>query len=390
MKVIVLGGSGTQGRAAVLDLARSEAVDEVVSADSDSAGLDSLRSVADLSKVRGEAVDARDHRELVGLMRSAAAVIDLLPRQFMANVCAAAVEAEVSVVNTNYAAGIAEFDGPARAAGVTIIPECGLDPGIDLILYGKAARRFDRLEVIRSYCGGIPEAAAADNPLKYKASWTWEGVLSSTMRDSLIIRDGRRVEIPAARQHDPEFVHEIDFPGLGTMEAIPNGMADQFIEQLGLGASIRETGRYALRWPGWSDFWRPLKAFGFFDRTPVTGLPAGTSPYDMLDKLLGPQLEYGDDEKDLVAMVNIFEGLVDGRPTRLTCRLLIERDLSTGLLAMSQAVGFTASIVAQMIAGGEIPEVGVLSPARHIPPARFFEELEIRGVTVDEYEGILE
>lgn len=384
MKVVVLGGSGTQGRAAVYDLARSEAVDEVVNADAAPGELASLRAVADFAKGRDVTLDAADPNALLELIGAADVAIDLLPRQFMAGVCAAAVEAGVGVVNTNYSGDLARFDGPAREAGVAILPECGLDPGIDLVLYGEAARRFDRLDVIRSYCGGFPEPKAADNPLKYKISWTWEGVLASTVRNSRIIQDGQPIEIPAAHQHDPVFVHEIEFPSLGTLEAIPNGMADRFTEQLGLGSTIRETGRYALRWPGWSDFWRPLKQFGLLSRDSVVGLPAGTSSYDMLDKVLGPQLEYEEDEKDLVAMVNIFEGLLDGRPTRLTSRLLMERDLTTGLLAMSQAVGFTASIVAQMIAAGEIAETGLLSPVSHIPPARFFEELAGRGVAITE------
>jgi saccharopine dehydrogenase-like NADP-dependent oxidoreductase len=390
MRIAVLGGSGTQGRAAVLDLARSQRVDEVVSADSQPDQFESLQAFGDFSNVRNVALDAGDHGELVGVLEAIDVVIDLLPPQFMAKVCDAAIEAGAGVVNTNYASAIAHFEGSAREAGIAILPECGLDPGIDLVLYGEAARRFDRLEVVRSYCGGFPEAAAADNTLKYKISWTWEGVLSTTMRDSRIVRNGRVIDIPAAHQHNPEFVHEIEFPGLGTLEAIPNGMADEFTDQLGLGASIRETGRYALRWPGWSDFWRPLKALGFLSRDPVDDLPGEVSPFEMVDKLVGPQLAYRADEKDLVAMVNVFEGVLDDRPTRLTSRLLMERDLETGLLAMSRAVGFTASIAAQMIGAGEISATGVLSPTLDIPGGRFLEELAGRGINVVEQIEILE
>ena len=379
-----------QGQAAVLDLARSQQVVEVVSADAQPDEFESLQAFGDFSKVRSVAMDAGDHAGLVGFLEPADVVIDLLPRQFMGNVCSAAIEAGTGVVNTNYASVIAHFDGPAREAGIAILPECGLDPGIDLVLYGEAARRFDRLEVVRSYCGGFPAASAADNVLKYKLSWTWEGVLSTTIRDSRIVRDGRVIDIPAARQHDPEFVHEIDFPGLGTLEAIPNGLSDTFTNQLGLGASIRETGRYALRWPGWSAFWRPLKALGFLSRDPVDGLTGEVSPFEMVDKLVGPQLAYRADEKDLVAMVNVFEGLLDDRPTRLTSRLLMERDLETGLLAMSRAVGFTASIAAQMIGADEVTGPGVLAPAVDIPGGRFLEELAERGIDVIEQLETLE
>ena len=217
------------------------------------------------------------------------------------------------MVNTNYAAPIAHLNEAARSAGVAILPECGLDPGIDLVLYGEAQRRFDALNLINSYCGGFPEQTACDNPLKYKVSWVFEGVLASTKRDSRIIRKGAVIDIPGARQHDEAYVHEVDFPGLGTLEAIPNGNAVAFTDALGVTDTIRETGRYSLRWPGWSAFWRPLKQLGFLSEEPVDGLAGTVSPYQMMDKLVGPQIQYRRNEKDLVAMLNIFEGLKDGR-----------------------------------------------------------------------------
>lgn len=141
MRIVVLGGSGTQGRAAVLDLARSEAVDEVVNADS-APSVDSLRGVDDLSRVRDGTLDAAGRSSLIDLLGSADVAIDQMPRQFLSEVGSAAVEEGVSVVNTNYASDVAHFDTPAREAGIAIMPECGLDPGIDLVKYGQAARRF--------------------------------------------------------------------------------------------------------------------------------------------------------------------------------------------------------------------------------------------------------
>ena len=99
---------------------------------------------------------------------------------------------------------------------------------------------------------------------------------------------------------------------------------------------------------------------------------------------MGPRLQYGKNEKDLVVMLNEFEGLLEGKAQRLTSRLLIERDLETGLMAMSKGVGYTASIVAQMIAGGEIVEKGILAPAIHIPYQPFMDRMAERGVVVEE------
>lgn len=389
MKVLVLGGCGIQGKTAVYDLAGSPAVDEVICADANPAGIGDIADFTDMSKVRTVSLEAGDSDRLDGLFKQAEVVIDLLPRQFLESVCQSAIRTGVSVVNTNYAYPVSHLHEAARSAGIAVMPECGLDPGIDLVQYGEARRRFDELHVIHSYCGGLPERTACDNPLNYKVSWTFEGVLASTKRDSRMIRKGSTVEIPGDRQHDPEYIHTVDFPGLGTLEAIPNGDAVFFTDALGTTATIRETGRYSLRWPGWSAFWHPLKRLGFLSEDPVAGLPCPVSPYQMMDKLLGPQLQYRRNEKDLVAMLNVFEGIKGDRSFRLVSRLLIERDLETGLMAMARGVGYPASIAAQMIAKGEITEKGVLSPMTHIPYPAFMDALRSRGLVVEEEEMAL-
>ena len=379
MKIAVLGGLGMQGRAAVLDLAHSEGVATVICADN---RLGPKSDMADMRNVQITELDATSPDRLQALLGQVDAAVDLLPRQFGPAVCRAAIQAGTHIVNTNYAYDIADLDEPARGAGVAIMPECGLDPGIDLVLYGMARAKFSELHLVNSYCGGLPEARAANNPLKYKVSWNWEGVLSSSKRDARAILDGKVVDIPGAMQHDPVHIHSVDFPGLGALEAIPNGNAVFFTDLIGVTETIRETGRYALRWPGWSAFWHPLKQLGFLNETPVPGLPEEATPYRMLVNLLGPQLQYGDEEKDLVAMLNVFEGLVDNTPMRMTTVLLIERDLDTGLMAMAKGVGYPASIVAQMLVRGDIAVRGVLTPTRHVPALPFIEQLGARGIRV--------
>jgi lysine 6-dehydrogenase len=384
MKVLVLGGCGIQGRTAVYDLAKSQDVQEVICADADTTALERIQDVTDMRKVTPVTLDAADSNQIIALAKTADVVIDLLPRQFCESVCRAVVQARTSLVFTNYGHAIRVLDAEVRAARISIMPECGLDPGIDLVVYGEAARRFDELHVINSYCGGFPEKAACDNPLNYKVSWTWDGVLAATKRPARLIRDGKVVEISAAQQHETDLIHQIDFPGLGALEAIPNGDAIFFTDFLGVTPTIRETGRYSLRWPGWSAFWKPLKRLGFLSDRPVPGLAGEVTPHQFMDKLLGPQLQYGDNEKDLVVMVNVFEGLIDGIKKRLTSRLLIARDSQTHLMAMSQGVGYPASIVAQMIARGEIARKGVLSPTADIGYQRFIDELGRRGIVVEE------
>jgi saccharopine dehydrogenase-like NADP-dependent oxidoreductase len=179
-------------------------------------------------------------------------------------------------------------------------------------------------------------------------------------------------------------IGQISFPGLGKLEAIPNGNAIFYTDLLGVTDTIQQTGRYALRWPGWCAFWRPLKKFGFLSDDPVDGLGKRVSPNQFLVKLMEPQLQYRDDEKDVVAMHNVFEGIKDGRKKSIVTNLIIKRELETGLFAMSKGVGYPASIVAQMIGLGQIDRKGILSPAIDIPYDSFKVQLVQRGIIIDE------
>ncbi len=385
MKIAVLGGLGLQGKAALLDLARSSRVREIVCADVSLKAWDRLAAITDVSKIKPVQVEGSSKQALVALLKEDFdAVIDLLPLPFMINAFEAALETRVPLVSTNYGKPIQHLHEAAKTAGISFMPECGLDPGIDLVICGHAVRQFDELHVLNSYCGGIPEKNACTNPLNYKISWNFDMVLRSQKRASVFIKTGERLELPAEQQHETDMIHTIRFPGLGEMEAVPNGDAVFYTDLLGVTPGIREAGRYALRWPGWCAFWRPLKRLGLLSDEPLPGLDCAVTPHQFMVKLLEPQLQYANDEKDVVAMYNVFSGLKDGRSKTIKTSLVIERELKSGLYGMSLGVGFPASIVAQMIASGEIATKGVLNPALDVPYAPFMAALAQRGIVVTE------
>ncbi|MBF0530539.1 MAG: saccharopine dehydrogenase NADP-binding domain-containing protein, partial [Deltaproteobacteria bacterium] len=307
MRIVVLGGLGLQGQAALLDLAASPDVTDIICADATATLPSTIAGWPNMAKVKCTTVNASSKEEISSLFKhyKPQAAIDLLPQPLMRNAFEAAVESRVSILSTNYRYPLVDLDTPAREAGVVLLPECGLDPGIDLVLIGQGVREFDQVEVLNSYCGGIPEAKAAGNLLKYKISWNWDMVLSSQMRPAVFIHEGQRLDISPAEQHE-KMIHSVFFPGLGELEALPNGNAAAYIEPLGLTSSIRETGRYSLRWPGWCAVWRVIKGLGLLDETPVQGLPAPITPRQFLARMMEPKLHYQSDEKDLAVMVNIF------------------------------------------------------------------------------------
>ena len=383
MKVLVLG-CGLQGKAAIYDLCQSGQVTEVIAADGDEHALDPIMPHLDQNKLRRVKLDAENHAALVNLMEEADIVVDLMPMMLMNRVAEAAVEAGKSVVNTMYRH---QFDQSlhekALARGVTLLPEVGLDPGIDLILCSKGVNELDEVHELHSWTGGFPHPDAAHSPLKYKIAWTWYGVLLSYDRPSRIMKDGRVIDIPAKEEFSREHLITFDFPGVGRLEAFPNGDAVQFCEHLGIMDTVKATSRRTMRWEGHTAFWKPLVDLGFLSDEPVAGLP-GVTPKIFMDKHLEPKLHYRQDEKDLVVMRNVIKGLKDGRQVTLTYDLVDSRDLTTGLFAMNRTVGFTASIVAQMIVNGEITKKGLLSAIKDVPHEPVIQALTERGIIIKE------
>jgi lysine 6-dehydrogenase len=387
MKVLVLGSAGLQGKAVVYDLCRSPAVKEIVCLDSNLAALRKFERHLDKAKLRQHELDVRDKKALVELMRGVDVVIDVLPVAFMGPVVEAALEAGVDAVNTMYGHQLPEgIHERAMAENIIIMPECGCDPGIDLILCGYGASQLDNVSELHSYCGGFPEPQAIDNPLKYKITWSWHGVLLSYKRPARIMRDGEVILIPAKDQFAEKWIDVIDFPKLGKLELIPNGDAVIFAEYLGISENMKSTTRCTMRWPGHSEFWRKLVDLDFLSDGPVKGLPTELTPHQFMVKHLEPKLQYKDHEKDIVAMRNIIIGnrASDGAKIKLTFDICDYRDVETGLFAMNRTVGYTASIVAQMIVNGEIKGSGVLTPVRDVPYERAIEELRKRGIVINQ------
>jgi saccharopine dehydrogenase-like NADP-dependent oxidoreductase len=380
---ILLLGVGLQGRAALYDLVRSEEVERVFAADADQAGLAAYVEQLGSDKVTPLALDAGDPEQLAAAMAGADAVIELLPPAFHALTARAAVEAGVHWVNASYPTPEMEaLDEQAKAAGVALLPECGLDPGIDLLLAAQALRELDQVHEFYSYGSGIPEPAAADNPVAYKISWTFDGVLRGYRRPGRLVTGGKVTPFSDREQFEPRNVHRMDVAGLGGLEAYPNGDVVPYLEALGILGSVQEAARYTARWPGHAAFWKKLVDLGFLDDEPIEVEGAQVSPLAFVRELLAPQLQYADDERDVAFLRVEASGLKDGEPRRVVYEVVDYRDLESGLLAMQRTVGFTASIATQMLVRGDIDATGLLSPLTDVPADLILEELEARGVHV--------
>lgn len=385
MKVLLLG-VGMQGKAALHDLVNSDGVDEVIAADREISDLQNhVESMQYGGKVQCEYVDAEDDNSLDSLLSQEPDVaIELLHKDYQIDVAKAAVKWGIHLVNAFYAMpGLFKLNKEAKSRDVSVLPEFGLDPGIDLVLLGRAVRSFDKLEEIAIYGTGIPEPEAADNPIKYRVSWTLEGVLESYVRPARIIRNGDVVRIENRELFLPENVHEIDVKGIGHLEAFPNEDAVEYVARGGIDVkSLQNVGRYTLRWPGHSEFWRKIVDLHLLDDEAVSLDGAPIDRKRFLAAAVGPHIQYGSEERDIVILRIEVTGLKDQNRKHAIYQLIDRRDLRTGLTAMSRTVGFTASIGAQMIGSGVIQKRGILSPATDVPYEVFNQELNKRGMKI--------
>ena len=377
-------GVGLQGRAVVHDLVTIPGIDTVVVADLDERRI--REALAGLVRVPAHvaALDASNEGELGRLLDQCApdVVVCMLPPPLGPLAARLTLEAGAHYVSTSYTGELAALDRRARELDLAVLPEMGLDPGIDLVLAQLAVSELDQVLGLEVFGGGLPEPACADdNPLRYRVTWTFEGVLAAYLRPAHLLRDGEEVHIDPAEIFHPDQVGSEQVPELGRLEVYPNGNALAFIEPFGLGGSLRDMGRYTLRWPGHCALWYPLAQLGLLDDGPPDAVTSLT-PRQMLSRHLEPRLGFGPDERDVIVLRVRARGRTAGRPREIVLDVLDYRDLATGLFAMNRTVGYTAAIGARMLLSGAIPARGVLSPARDVPPAEFIDQLAARGIQV--------
>ena len=390
MKAIVLG-MGQQGKAVIHDLEQSKIISKIFVGDifKTNNSLNHANNYLNkmgYSKTQSMRLDILKEKDLVGkyLSLDVNVVICMLPIELALTAARAALDAGIHFVSSNYTYDLKVLDDLARKKGVIILPEMGLDPGIDLVMGRLAIDELDEVHGLYSYGGGVPAPeCAGDSPIKYKISWIFDRVLAVYVREGRLIKNGKLHIVPGNEIFREENIHEIEFTGIGAMEAYPNGDSEKYVEIFGLGSDLMEMGRFALRWPGHSKFWRTMVDLGLLEDNTININNTEISPRDFLTKYLTPRLQFEETQRDLALLRVEAWGMKKENKVKITYDLLDYRNIETGLFAMNRTVGFTASIGAQMILSGKITEPGVLSPVRHVPPHEFIEQIQKRGIKIN-------
>jgi lysine 6-dehydrogenase len=376
MRMLVLG-AGLQGSACAHDLLHQPDVERVTLAD-----LNPRRLPAFLKKRVGKRLvlarlDARQADRLGRLLRGHDAVMNALPYYVNYPVAKAAVLAGLHYSdlggNTEIVQRQKTLHAAARKKGVSVIPDCGLAPGMVNILAAEGIRRVGDADTVKIFVGGLPQHP--EPPLNYQIVYSLEGALDYYTTPSWVLKGGRPARVDALSE-----VESVEFPApVGTLEAFHTGGGISTMPWAYAGR-VRTMEYKTLRYPGHAAIMRPVRDMGLLDLKPVTVKGTKVVPRDAFIAAVSPKLTKPDG-RDLVALRVEVAGR-GGR--RLAWQLLDYSDKATGISAMMRATGYSLAITGLMQVDGRITARGVHTPDEAVPFRAYVDELKKRGVEIKE------
>uniref|UniRef100_A0A8C3JF27 Alpha-aminoadipic semialdehyde synthase, mitochondrial n=1 Tax=Calidris pygmaea TaxID=425635 RepID=A0A8C3JF27_9CHAR len=393
------------------------------------------------SNVTSVHMDAiKQEEKLSSLVKNHDLVISLLPYSVHPLVAKKCIDNKVNLVTASYLTpAMKELQESVEAAGITVISEMGLDPGLDHMLamecIDKAKEVGATVISYTSFCGGLPAPEHSDNPLRYKFSWSPQGVLLNTVQSATYLKNGEIINIPAGGALLDSVTPMDFFPGLN-LEGFPNRDSTKYAEPYGI-QTARTLLRGTLRYKGYSKTMRGFVKLGLINPDPHPLLSSTTPPLtwkELMCKLVGikPPAEYhvlkeavfnklekdksqleavewlgllgdepvpaadsivgalakhmemklpfGTGERDMIVMRNEI-GLrhPSGHLEDKFIDLVVYGD-NKGYSAMAKTVGYPTAIAAKMVLDGEIDAKGMVIPLTKNIYGPILERVRAEGI----------
>ena len=379
MRMLVLG-AGLQGSACTYDLLQNPEVSQVRLADVRFDHLPEFLKPHSGPRLIPTTLDVRDREAVIAVMRESDAVMSAIPYYFNMALAECAVEAGVHFCdlggNTEIVFQQKTLAERAQAKGVTIVPDCGVAPGMVNILAQHGIAQLDRVESVRIYVGGLPQEPVP--PLNYQVVYSLEGVLDYYTTRSWVLRGGQRTQVTALSEREP-----IEFgDGVGTLEAFhtAGGLSTMAFRYEGV---IPEMEYKTLRYPGHAEIMETIRELGLLDLDPLDVKGIKVAPRDVFLAAVGPKLSKPKG-RDLLALRVIVRGDKGGRAAEHRFDLVDRYDETHGISAMMRTTGYSLSITGQMQARRQVGPAGVWTPDECMPAEAYIGELRARGIELKE------
>jgi lysine 6-dehydrogenase len=378
MRMLVLG-AGLQGSACAYDLlAHTE--HDVVLADQNVDRLPEFLRAYLGGRLTAVQVDARDEAAMRTLLQGVSATMSAFPYYLNGPLAALAVEAGSHFAdlggNTEIVMQQKRLHDAAVTGGLSVIPDCGLAPGMVNILAEHGIRQLREVRSVRIKVGGLPQKP--EPPLDYQVVYSLEGVLDYYTTLSWVVRDGRLHQVKALSE-----IEELDFPGAGTLEAFHTAGGLSTMAQRYEG-KVPTMEYKTLRYPGHAKAMELVRELGLIGTEPVDVKGQQVSPRDLFISVVGPKLRKDYRESpDLVALRVEVAGTDDGEEVLLRYDLLDRYDPEAGITAMMRTTGFSLAITGALQADRRIAP-GVWTPDEAMPAREYIAALAERGVVIQE------
>ncbi|MFQ6125854.1 MAG: saccharopine dehydrogenase family protein [Candidatus Heimdallarchaeota archaeon] len=377
-------GAGRQGTAAAYDLAKFGNAHSVLISD---INLDvAMQAAARVNQllnteiVQAVGIDVTQHDELVTLLTGIDAFVSAVPYYYNLEIAKAAIAAKASMCdlggNTELVLEQLKLDLQAKAANISIIPDCGQVPGLGTTLCVYAMSRLDKPEEVYMWDGGLPQKPRP--PFNYLLTFHIDGLINEYYGTTEFLRDGKIVEIPCFIE-----LEEIEFPPpVGRLEAFTTAGGTSTAPRTFEG-KLKTYQNKTVRYPGHYIQLKTMNDLGLFDPEELQVGDVKVAPRAVLAKLLEPKVTFPED-KDVVVIRVTCLGEKDGRPAEVQLDLIDFYDESTGFTAMERTTGWDASIIAIMMADGRAKK-GAVPLELAISSTEFVQELQKRGIQLTEH-----
>jgi saccharopine dehydrogenase (NADP+, L-glutamate forming) len=384
-----------------------------------------------------------DRGKLESLVSGYDITVSLLPYKYHTDVALACLRHGKPLITTSYVQpGIQALDVSAKKRGVLLLNEIGLDPGID---HMSAMRIIDhihdqggKVEEFYSLCGALPAPEAADNPLKYKFSWSPKGVILASLNSALYLKKGRKVFIGSADLFKDRFTY--NFPGVGDLEVYPNRDSISYSGIYGI-EETKTLYRGTFRYKGWCETLDAMKTLNMLDdiRHDFTGMSfaeflakrsgttvndlknniaqllgaseqsqavesldflgffsdeklhySETSPFEITSDRMIQRMSLSDNERDMVLLQHIFMASYPGGKREVIKSSMVDYGSPSTNTSIARTVALPAAIAVKMILEKKIDLSGVYRPVIPQIYNPVLDELKSLGIEMKEEFGLPE
>lgn len=371
-------GAGKQGTASAYDLARFGNAQNVYIADQDQQQAEtSAKRVNQLLGANLAAplrLDVADDAAVAQAFSRVDAVLSAVPFKYNLELSRAAIAGQVHLCDMGGHTPTVKkqflFDAEARHAGISIVPDCGMGPGLINTMGAYAIQLLDEPDSIYIYDAGLPQAPQP--PWNYVLTFHINGLTNEMDGQAVFLRDGEITLVDTLTE--PE---TIEIPGIGTFEAdVTSGGTST--APWSFEGRVRNYENKVFRYPGHYEWLRAYKTLGLFSQEPISVDGVQVIPRHVYHQLLEPKI-FSADPRDIGIIHVRGVGRNQGKPAEVWIDLVDNYDPETGFTAMERLTGWHCTIMLILQATGAIP-AGVHAHEIAVDPRLVMDALAQRGI----------